>query len=409
MSSELILAGNGPGELTGWIRPVARAARAVAGETGETVRLTLALSPSQFAGGRELAVVQQWGIFDQVLDPRSCTRLALGLGRFPVGRNAALVHLGGELWLSGRIAARLGIPACALAETTLIARRHRGFAKVFAVSEKVAAALATRGIPREKILVTGDPRVDALPQIADRHVSLPTYDLRPTTDGITNRYLVSFLPGSRDRFFQVLVPSFLRHAGAVAAMLPGTAFQMIISPFLSPALVEAARKAVKVHAPGLEVTWVTGEAWAALTRSDLVVTIPGSNTLELAMAGVPFVVVVDTDLMDRAAVEGPLQWLARLPWLGAPLKRMALSRYLTRHRFVALPNQLAGRPLVPEWIGRWTPQALAERVTALLHDSAQRQAMAAALRGLYQSAPGASLLIARHALALAGREPVRSR
>lgn len=76
----LILSGNGPGELTGWIAPVARAAKRLASEAGTPLRITLALSPSQFAGGRELEVVRAWQLFDEIIPPAAVVRLALGAG-----------------------------------------------------------------------------------------------------------------------------------------------------------------------------------------------------------------------------------------------------------------------------------------------------------------------------------------
>ncbi len=396
--AELILTGNGPGELSGWVLPVARSARTLATWTGTDLRLTLALSPSQFAGGREPEVVQRWGLFDRIMDPKHCTRLALGLEHFPVAPRTAIVHLGGDLWFSARLARRLGVPVGALAETVLIARRHRPFALVFAVSEALAKRLVVQGVPREKIVVTGDPRVDAVTEAHDQMADTP-HSPPSSFDGHS---LVSFLPGSRDDFFRFLIPYFLSAADVLVSTHPETTFQIIVSPFLSPHLVAQTHEEVARRWPHLRVGWVTDQMWAALGKSALVLTIPGTNTLELAMAGIPFAVVMPTDRIERIPAEGALEWVGRIPGVGRLLKRAALSRYLSRHRFVALPNLKAGRPLVPEWIGRWTPQDLAKRLSDLLLDEGGRAAMAAALRQVYDATPGASRAIVNHAMALAG-------
>ncbi len=407
--ADLILAGNGPGELAGWIRPVAKEARALADETRQPLRLTLALFPSQFAGGRELEVVRGWNLFDRLLDPRTCLRAAAGLVTLPVEDQAVVIHLGGELWLSGRLAGQLRCPVCALAETTLIAGRHRSFSRIFAVSPEVASQLATRGVPSEKIITTGDPRADAIEaKLRTPSSCLPRREWNgDSPDGAEPRVtsyksqVVSFLPGSRDRHFATLAPYFLNVAAALHALEKAVRFRLVVSPFLSPDLWARIREESARRRPELDAQWVTDEPWHALATSDLVVTIPGTNTLELAMLGVPFAVVVDTDLLPLAPLEGPLEWVTRMPGLGVPLRRAVLRRHLSHVKYTALPNLRAGRALVPEWVGRWTPEELAKQVAALLRDPAQQEAMRRELRSAFSLRPGASQAIVAAALGLA--------
>ncbi|HXF83646.1 MAG TPA: hypothetical protein VNN19_12925 [bacterium] len=390
---EIVLAGNGPGELRGWIRPVARQLRALTADQGVAPTLTLALTPSQFAGGREQEVVAGWHLFDRILDPATTVRTALGLRTVAVTRPAALVHLGGDLLLSGRLARRCGIPAAAFAETPLIASRHRYFARIFAATAALAADLGRRGVPEEKIMITGDPRADAFATSSPA----PPLDV---SSGDGSGLLVSFLPGSRDRFLTVLAPFFHQAATAAARVHPRTRFQFILSEFLTPATVETVRRRIEA-ANGVQIEWILKEGWQAVARSDFVVTIPGTNTLELALAGVPFAVAMPTDFMDRAAVEGLWEWIARLPGLGGSLRRAALTRYLARHRFLAIPNQRAGRAGVPEWIGSLSAADVGRRLADALSDVSGRAAIARALRDLGLGRPGAAARIAAEALRLA--------
>jgi len=392
---DLILTGNGPGELTGWIVPVARAARRLAAERSVPLRITLALSPSQFAGGREPAVVAGWGLFDRILPPAAVTRLALGLGQRDPIHHGALIHLGGDLWISARLAGRFRLPAVAIAETPLVATRHRHFAHIFAVSEEVLERLTARSVPASKISMSGDPRSDAI--VAAAHSSYGRGSVRGDSP------VLSFLPGSRDRLFGALVPYFMEVAAALFARGVRVTSQVIVSEFLSPRVVEDARDMVTRRWPHLGIRWITRDPWAAMRDSDLIMTIPGTNTLELAMLGVPFVVVVDEDLLRYAPLEGALEWLARAPVVGSRLRRLMLRQAIRRMRFVALPNARAGRMVVPEWVGRWTREDLAKRVAELLTDSARLQAIRTDLRGLGLLIPGAADRIAETALALAGR------
>ncbi len=403
---DLVLAGNGPGELTGWIRPVARAAR----QRGPAdLRLTLVLSPTQFAGGREVDVVKSWDLFDRVLTPAEGTRLALGARSLDVDRQVAVIHLGGDLWFSARVARRLRAPVGAFAETPLILRRHRAFARIFAASEDLAATLRAQGVPKDRLVVTGDPRVDAVlegqrqppsPSLVPGQGRNSPAPSRPAD--ATGEVIVSILAGSRDRFFRLLVPYFMRAADALARARPRITFQVIAAEFLSPELIAAMQEDTRRRWLAPRVVWVTHDPWAALARSDLALAIPGTNTAELAILGVPFAVVVPLELMDRAPTEGLLEWAGRVPGVGRLIKRFATWRYFARPRLLALPNLRAGRAIVPEWIGRWTPAELANRVGELLDDAPRRAAMRTALRQVYPASGGAAGAIAIQALALAG-------
>ncbi len=425
---DVVLAGNGPGELTGWIRPVAVALRRVRPDG----RITLVLSPTQFAGGREPAVAREWDLFDRILEPAEAVRVALGLRPLPTEPAAVVVHLGGDLWFSARLARRLRAPACALVETPLVVRRHAGFETICAVSDELAGRLVAAGVPAGKVVVTGDPRADALsagaaapsPQPSSRRkegekgpkegngerrggsaAAPDAAGASPASEdgGADGGEVVSILPGSRDRFARELVPYFLRAADVLAAGRPGVSFQVIASAFLSPAVVASLQRAVQERWPGLPVRWITGDPWEALRRSALALTIPGTNTVELAMLGVPYAVVVPLDLVDRAPAEGLLEWAGRLPAAGRSLKRLAAAWYFRRPRLVALPNIRAGRAVVPEWVGRFTPADLAHRIAELLDDPRRREAMSAELRRLYPASAGAADRVAACALALADR------
>jgi lipid-A-disaccharide synthase len=106
-------------------------------------------------------------------------------------------------------------------------------------------------------------------------------------------------------------------------------------------------------------------------------------------------------MLDRVPAEGLLEYVGRIPGLGRLIKRATARRYFARPRLLALPNLRAGRAIVPEWIGRWTPGELANRVGELLDDAPGLAAMREALRQVYPAAGGAAAAIVREALALA--------
>jgi len=123
------------------------------------------------------------------------------------------------------------------------------------------------------------------------------------------------------------------------------------------------------------------------------------------MLGVPFAAIVPLEFVDRVPAEGVVEWIGRIPGIGRMVKRVAAWRYFARPRLMALPNIRAGRAIAPEWIGRWTPTELANRVSDLLDDETRRKAMRTELRSLYSSSSGAATRIAERALTLAATQP----
>src|SRR5215469_15835980 len=158
--AELLIVSSGPGEVSTWAVPLARTAAAWAAARGQTLTLSLALPPCQFASGQEAAFARRQGLFARVLGPRECLAVVTGLRRLSL--QGGVLHLGGDLWYSSTLARRAGVPAYAYVETPLIRSRARRFARIFVPSEDLARRLTSAGVRPEQVLTVGDLRVDAL-------------------------------------------------------------------------------------------------------------------------------------------------------------------------------------------------------------------------------------------------------
>jgi lipid-A-disaccharide synthase len=137
------------------------------------------------------------------------------------------------------------------------------------------------------------------------------------------------------------------------------------------------RGLVARHRATLEADAITVDygGWPSITGSDLVLTLPGTNTLELAIKRVPALVVLPyaQAMMARTPMEGTLGVIARTPRLGPALARWAFELQQKRQPFVALPNIRARRRLLPELIGDLTPGQVAEEGARLLRDEGARR------------------------------------
>src|SRR6185437_5800285 len=83
---------------------------------------------------------------------------------------------------------------------------------------------------------------------------------------------------------------------------------------------------------------VLRSALAAATKARLVVTIPGTKTIELAALGVPAVAITPLNAAELITFNGPLTYLDRLPVVGRRLKREVAVRISERFKYHTQPN-----------------------------------------------------------------------
>ncbi len=198
----------------------------------------------------------------------------------------------------------------------------------------------------------GHPLVDRLAPGADaeRAGARAALGLDP------ERPLVLLLPGSRRNELRHGLPPKLAAARALHARDPRLAFAVAVAPSLDPAEVEAA--IVEAGLPrGLRIDVLHGDTYAAMRAAEVALAMPGTVTVELALLGTPMVVV--------GAANALSVWVAR--------KMVSVTQY-------AMPNLIAERPIVPEFIQEEAlPEPIADAVVALLGGAA-RDAQLADLR-----------------------------
>ena len=375
-SAELVIVSSGPGEVSTWAVPMARAATAWAAARGQSLTQSLVLPPCQFASGQEAAFARRQGLFARVLGPRDCLAVVAGLRRLTLAGPGCVLHLGGDLWYSSTLARRAGVPAYAYVETPLIRSRAHRFAGIFVPSEDLANGLTSAGVRADQVAAVGDLRVDALTRARSA--------VRAAHDGVR----VALFPGSRRWIVGGFLPFLLKTADAIRARRGDVAFTLIASPFLRRVTLDAALHGRRADFPRLGITVVDGDDLGAPDNADLAITLPGTNTVQLAVLGVPMLVVLPLDQPGRIRTEGLSEWLARIPGLGGAIKGAMAWRFLRRPYALAWPNREAGRMIVPEMVGRLDPGDVAQRALALLDDRAGLEATARDLRAVYRTAPG---------------------
>ncbi|QTX31622.1 cdisaccharide synthetase [Aminithiophilus ramosus] len=338
-----LLMANGPGELWGWVRPLATALH----RRGHAVDLQLL--PCPFASGREALVASRLPV--RVRPPANALSLLASLD----GADAdAIVHLGGDL-LFGRWAARRGIPLAAYTYGP-----KKGLDRCRALFTAFdAMAFSLKGHPA----VVGDLVASAL----ELDGPSSSWERRESPR-------IVFYPGSRPFIRRVALPFVAELARALRQVYPDMGLRTLMSPFSDDEEFALWRER------GLCPTLLG--AGAVLGGADFAVTQPGTNTLELLHRAVPAIVAVPFSFLRQVPLGGVKQWIAAIPGLGAWGKERYLRARAARTGFLALPNMIAGRALLRESVGDFGPRELAALVVEGLDDGAGLETSRRGLRAL---------------------------
>ncbi len=173
----------------------------------------------------------------------------------------------------------------------------------------------------------------------------------PPAPETRDRDLVALFPGSRKREVSKILPVLLEAAAHLLAARPATRFEIAAA---SAGMAEMAQEllAGTKLAPD-RVTIRTGEGRELMRRAHIGLIASGTATLEAALHRLPFLLVYKVS---------PLTYLA--------------ARLLVQVPHLGMPNVIAGREIVPEFIqGKADPRLLAESALTLIYSEHARAAM----------------------------------
>lgn len=420
---EFVLTSNSPGEVAGWLTPVAETLV----ERFPTARLLVFLPPCDFASGSEKAVASTLPGISRVFGPGEYVRFAL-TGRLPgegIGkprrrggrssqgegyrqagnaRKGAVLFLGGDLLHAVLLSRRFGLPAFAYTEG--FARWSGRFERFFLPDERAWERARHRyGAPPEKLLVVGNLMVDAV----HRALRRARGDARSHFDHPYHHYSFILLPGSRPSEFRQVLGLFVRAALDLvdfwSSRYPGLPVPqpvMLLSPFISWELVEETLAGGREHpdrflfplngrlepppagrpagpAADAEIRMlVTGgkrlpvyrasapARYQLMEEAAAALCLPGTVTMEMAALGLPHVAALPLQRPDLVPLPGVAGVLGGLPGVGGSVRRAAVRRVLAGRRLFSWPNRLAGSTVVPEVVGEVTPARLADALATLL-------------------------------------------
>ena len=103
-----------------------------------------------------------------------------------------------------------------------------------------------------------------------------------------------------------------------------------------------------------------------MAETNLAITIPGTNTAQLAVLGIPMLVVFPLDKPEVIPLEGIGNIIDKIPLIGYGFKKLIAYYVQKNTKFWALPNIKTDQEIVPELVGKIAPQQVANKIVQLL-------------------------------------------
>ena len=311
--------------------------------------------PELEAAGAERVVASEaiavMGLVEVVGRLPAAWRALAELEATTVGRGAAGAILVDSPDFNLRLARRLarrGIPVVQVVSPTVWAWRP---GRIGILRRAVRRLLVTlpfeaqvyRGTGVDAVYV-GNPVVDRVPVSP-----APRDTVARRIGAVAAAPWVAILPGSRASELARIGPILARAARHVREAVPTIEIVVPVAPGVDPDAVQRAL------AEGPPVRLVTDGRFEALAHCEVGIAKSGTGSLELAVLGVPHVVA----------------------WAGAPVTWWAARLLVRGIEHVALPNLIAGKRVVPEFLqGAARPQAIAAPViTWLTRPEARAEAL----------------------------------
>jgi hypothetical protein len=357
----VIILSNSPGEVSGWVKPVAGhlAALHAADET------LLAVLPCPYASGAE----EKYGAEIDGID-RSMRFVDLWKKPPKDSRNLVL-QLGGEPAFGAALSLRLH--SAWMIYTSRPKWRSR-VTHYFIPDANAETRFKHARIKKWQYSQVGNLILDSVPECCS------TEDARKKFGLADGERSIAFLPGSRPFEYTDGSQLFCRAAQEIMSRHEEVSAFIIVAPTVDEKMLcksltdigiawKGSGKAEEVlwHGKG-RIRFVREDTFDAIKASSLAVVLPGTNNLQIASIGVPMLMVAPMNRAEYFPLDG-IPGLIPLSIPGAKkIKKKIVFHFNKREKYVSLPNRITDEPIVPEHRYIMTPSTIAHLAEELLYD-----------------------------------------
>lgn len=350
---------NGPGELWGWVRPVASQLR----KKGHSISLWLL--PCPFSSGHEREAASLLGV-DKLEGPASAAVIWREADRENTDR---IIQLGGDISFGVKMAKSSG------ASLTIYSYRHR---------KDIPGAKLLTAYPEQANFPTVEPIGDLVKDAVNIDLSQSSSSSWDWHENDASPRIL-FLPGSRPKIRSAVISWLCELRDSILRLNPSARIRSLFPQFMPEAELALWRK------EGLNP--YRASAGEAMSESDYAVTQPGTNNFEMMHSGLPGIVVAPEKFLQYIPVSGIAGIFTGLPIIGSMIRRKALIHTITKwDGYISLPNRTFRRDILTEMWGDITPAMIAERVCEELDDVQKLRDIRAQLLSLSGNEGAASRL-----------------
>ena len=155
--------------------------------------------------------------------------------------------------------------------------------------------------------------------------------------------VLTIMPGSRDNEVEKHMPVLMEIVEAIEKRVENLKILLPLAENIDRKIIEKYRKG------NIEITYLKGLSYDALTNSDLAIIASGSATLEAAILGTPTIVIYKIS---------PLSYI--------------FARLLVKIKYISLPNIIAGEEVFPEFIQTFDIEKIAEKALYMLSNGKEK-------------------------------------
>ena len=386
---DLIIFSNGPGEISTWVFPIVERIKRYP-ELDEKYNVILIIHPCQFSSGTEHIYVSQMNLFYKIIPPKEYLKLIFGLKRlrkYGIRKRGIIISLGGDLLhpVLFQFRSRGDYRLYAYTNNPGWIKKYE---KIFVRSSYIKKKSIEKGMDVSKIAVTGDLVYSSIKEIGERDIVRQKLSL--TKDDL----MILFMPGSREFELRYMLPVYLKVIDEITNDFPNIRPYILKSPYIDDKLIKQAllnasnikeaeveggtvieydrdsesninfaikiddKKLVPILDGGLEY-WGSGV--------DFAVTIPGTNTIQLAYRNIPTLVVAALNKPEIIPMEGIVGILKWFPG-GKIILKSAVKKYVRQFPFASLPNMYMQREIFPELFGVIQTKDIIERLRKIIKE-----------------------------------------
>jgi hypothetical protein len=299
-------------------------------------KITICLTPCQYASGREFNVLSHSKDIDIILSPKETLILIKSFPWFrKKNKNGAIMFFGGDPLYTQLLSLKFGFPCFGYSEH----QQRLGFLFKHTFYKNNCGDLMSEKI---KSLTLSKEEI------------LKKYDLP------SNKKILLVFCGSRPAHFKPFFPFMLETIQKLTTKDKNIHPIFVISPFIPDELVNElnSTQSQVIRADSIEL----------MSVATCLVTLPGTNTAEAMYMRLPTLAVIPLNRPDLILFDGLLGLLGEIPVLGIALKKCIISILKRKKKFYTHPNNLLNKTVIPELIDNITIDSLSKTIYDLLND-----------------------------------------